>query len=271
MGSVVGGGSSSAAGVGGGVWRGERVRRGRRTALASALSGAPSLVAAVELAVGSGPIPLSGEPAAPAASGVLTGWATVAGLGSPGQEPAFTSLEQAAAAGGMPAVRTGGLTRHQGVGRLGTAHGRACSRAVRRRGGGASRRHSAPTAGMARVGDRAARTRQISCRDSCLPRREREGASQSRDQPIAALAQLAPRKWLAVRPLLTRILDCFRYFGDLNGRSWCLPGSQPRAPQRASVGSTNGTSFTSQSEHWRTNRRNLGPDHYVMKPRPRAV
>jgi hypothetical protein len=32
-----------------------------------------------------------------------------------------------------------------------------------------------------------------------------------------------------------RILDGFRYFGDLSGRSWWLSGSQPRAPRRASV------------------------------------
>jgi hypothetical protein len=167
-----------------GRWRGFAVRggvigvRGRGT-LTAALARPSGLVAAMLLAVGCRPIASPGHPAAPASRGALAGRATVAGLGSARQEPAFTSLEQAAAAGGMPPVRTGGLTRHQGGGRLGTAHGRVCSRVVRRREGGTSRRHSAPTAGMTRVGDRAARTRQISCRDSCLPRRERDGGAKA--------------------------------------------------------------------------------------------
>lgn len=85
---------------------------------------APGLVAAALSAVSGGTVAASGQPASPAASGGLAGGTTVAGLGAARQEPAFATLEQAAAAAGMPATGSGSLTRDQGVGRLGTAHGR---------------------------------------------------------------------------------------------------------------------------------------------------
>jgi hypothetical protein len=99
-----------------------RLREGGSLADPAAI--ASCLVAAVLSTVAGGAVASSGQPAAPAASGGLAGGATVAGLGPARQEPSLASLEQAAAAIRMPAVRTGRLTRYQGVGRLGTAHGR---------------------------------------------------------------------------------------------------------------------------------------------------
>jgi hypothetical protein len=92
--------------------------------VADAAAMASGLVAAVLLAVGGGPVALTGQPPPPAASGVLADRATVARLGSTRQEPAFTSFEQAAAAAGMPTARTGWLTRHQRARKLRMAHGR---------------------------------------------------------------------------------------------------------------------------------------------------
>ena len=107
---------------------------------------------------------LTGLPTAPPSCGVLAGGATVTRSRPARQEPAFTPLEQAAAAG-VPTVRVGWLTRQQGPGKLETAHGRSCSRAVRRRERGTSRRPFAPTAETAVVGSRAASTLQTTCTD----------------------------------------------------------------------------------------------------------
>ena len=112
-----------------GRWRGFAVRGGviglrEGGALAGPAAVAAGLVAASLSAMAGGAVASSGQPAAPASSGGLAGRATVAGLGAARQEPAFAPLEQAAAAAGMPASRVGWLTRDQGVGRLGTAHGR---------------------------------------------------------------------------------------------------------------------------------------------------
>jgi hypothetical protein len=132
------------------------------------------LVASSSSAMAGGAVSPRGQPAAPAASGGLTGGATVAGLGPARQEPALTSLEQAAAAAGMPATGSGRLTRDQGVGRLGTAHGRRCSRVVRRRGGDTSRRPPAPTAATTAVDTGATGTHQtMGGADTCQGGRDR--------------------------------------------------------------------------------------------------
>jgi len=183
-----------------GAWR---VRLGRRRALVDTAAMASGLVAAALLAVGGGPVALTGQPAPPASCSILAGRATVACLGPTGQEPAFTPFEQTATAVGMPTTKAGWLTQHQGAGKLEMAHGRNCSRAVRRREGCTSRRPFAPTAGMASVGNRAARTSQITCSDSCLPRREGQRGPKPRSTN-RGMAQLALRKWLSPWPLLTR-------------------------------------------------------------------
>ena len=167
--------------AGGGV-----VRVGERGSLAAALARASGLVAAMVLAVWGRPIALPGHPAAPASRGGLAGRATVTSLGPARQEPTFTPLEQAATAAGVPSARRGWLTRHQCLGKLETAHGRSRSRAVRRREGDTSRRPFAPTAWTAVVGNRTARTLQITCTDSCLPSQEgwagRKGAKAAIDR-----------------------------------------------------------------------------------------
>jgi hypothetical protein len=106
---------------------------------------ASGLIATVLLAIVGGPVPLTGQPAPPPTSSVLADRATVACLDSMRQKPAFAPFEQAAAAAGMPTARTDELTRHQGAGRLRMAHGRDCSRAVKRREAVTSRRYLAPT------------------------------------------------------------------------------------------------------------------------------
>ena len=142
---------------------------------------ASGLVAAALLAVGGGPVALTGTPAV---CGVLAGGATVTCLGPSGQEPALTSLEQAPAAGGARDARraqSGRLTRGQRPGRLKVAHGRYCSRAVRRREGGTSRRHFAPDA-WGRPPSTIARHTSAS---------------------VTGIAQRTLRKWLSSWPLLT--------------------------------------------------------------------
>lgn len=146
---------------------------GAGRALVAAGAVAAGLIAAALLAVGGGPVALRGMPAPPAAGGMSAGGAAVAGLGPSGEEPAFTALEQAPPAAGVPAAgarRQGGwLTRGWGEWRLSLAHGRICSRAVRRRGGDAPRRHLAPTRGKPFVGDRAARPGQRTGSGSEVP------------------------------------------------------------------------------------------------------
>ena len=90
--------------------RGGMVRLREGGSLAGPATIAPGLVAAVLSAVAGAAVAASGQPAAPAACGGLTVGATVAGLGPARQEPSFASLEQAAAAAGVPAPRRGWLT-----------------------------------------------------------------------------------------------------------------------------------------------------------------
>jgi hypothetical protein len=143
---------------------GWRLGPGAGRALPPAAAIASGLVPAALPAVGGGPVALRGMPAPPAAGGVSAGGAAVAGLGPPRQEPALTAFEQAPATAGVPAAGTGRqggrLTRRRCGWRLNLAHGRDCSRAVRRRGGDAPRRPPAPTRGKPAVGGRAARPGQ---------------------------------------------------------------------------------------------------------------
>jgi hypothetical protein len=152
---------------------GWRRRLGVSRALVPAVAIASGLVPAALLAAGGGPVALRGMPAPPASSGALAGGAAVACLGPLGQEPAFTALEQAPPAAGVPSANTrrqgGWLTRGRGEGRLSLAHGRDCSRAPRRRGGGTSRRHFAPTTEKPVAGDQAARTGQRTPSGSKVP------------------------------------------------------------------------------------------------------
>jgi hypothetical protein len=177
-------------------WLGLDLGRWRRwlgvsRALLPAAAIASRLVAAALFPVGGRPVALSGTPAPPALGRVLAGRTTEPSLGPMGQEPAFTPFEQATAAAGVPAARAGQgagwLTLGRDERRLRMAHGRDCSRAVRRREGGTSRRHFAPTRWWSPVGNSAARTSQPTWSDSEVPcpggpeRRE----SQSRDRRIA--------------------------------------------------------------------------------------
>ena len=80
-----------------------RLRIGASQALLSAAAIASGLVPTALFAVGGGPVALTGMPAPPASGGVLAGRTTEACLGPLGQEPAFTSFEQATSAAGVPA------------------------------------------------------------------------------------------------------------------------------------------------------------------------
>src|ERR1017187_10102881 len=71
----------------------------------------------------------------------------------PRKSAVFTTFEQTTVAAGVPTARWGRLTRQQCAGKLRMAHGRDCSRAVRRREGGTSRRHFAPTIDRAVIGN----------------------------------------------------------------------------------------------------------------------
>ena len=145
-------------------WFGER----RRLLCPVAIT--PGLIATMLLAVGGGSVALTGMPASPASCGFLAVRATVTCLWLVGQEPAFTALEQATVRARVQAAGAEWLTRRQREGKLRTAHGRYCSRAVRRRGGGTPRRHFAPPPSSPGVGDPAARKCQRTCSDSVAPR-----------------------------------------------------------------------------------------------------
>lgn len=109
------------------------------------------------------------------------------GPGAARQEPALATLEQAAATAGMPAMGSGSLTRDQGVGRLGTAHGRGMLPSDQ----AAGRSHFPPPPCADRRDDggrhRSDRHPSDYGKGRCLPRRQgpRRGESQSRDRPIA--------------------------------------------------------------------------------------
>jgi hypothetical protein len=167
--------------------RGWGRRVGRRGTLPATRAIASVLVSTAFLALVAGPVALVGIPDLPGSCGFLASFAAITSLGPAGQEPAFTTFEQASAATRVPTAGAGWLTGQQRVGKLETAHGRYSSRAVRRREGGTSRRHFALMTRSRVERNQATRTSQITCSTSRLPRvtdltwRE----SQRRDQPIA--------------------------------------------------------------------------------------
>jgi hypothetical protein len=168
------------------VRRGERWL-GERRSFSDTIAIASALLSPAFLALFAGSIDLVGMPNLPASCSNLAVCAAITSLGKAGQKPAFTTFEQAPVATGVPTAGTGWLTVQQSVGKLESAHGRYCSRAVRRREGGTSRRHFALMTRSRVERNQATRTSQITCSTSRLPAvadlmwRE----SQRRDQPIA--------------------------------------------------------------------------------------
>jgi len=122
------------------------------------LAMALGLFSAAFLALDDGSISLTGMPGPPVRRSFLTSRAAITSLGPRWQEPAFAVFKEAPATAGVPTAKAVWLTRHQRAGTLNEAHGRACSRAVRRREGGTSRRHFAPTTWTPLVQDPAAYT-----------------------------------------------------------------------------------------------------------------
>jgi hypothetical protein len=189
--------------------RGWWLRFGMGQPLSPATTVASGLFAAAFFAVGGGPVVLCGMPATPVASVALAGGAAVSCLGVSWQEPAFTALEQAPPAAKVPVAggvgQDGRLTRGWCERRLNLAHGRACSREVRRRGGDTSRRPFAALASEPIAGDRATRSGQ---RTRSHLQRPRSGWSGGRTEPKPrstdrGVGQLALRERVSARPLLT--------------------------------------------------------------------
>ena len=149
-------------------------RLGKSRSLPLPLAMASSLFSAAFLALGGGSISLTGMPGPPAIRGASTCRAAIASLGPGRQEPAFAIFQQAPTAARVPTARTGGLTWRQRARTLKWAHGRTSSRAVRRREGGTSRRHFAPTPWTPLVQNLAVDTCQLTC-----------GASQVRGDAVA--------------------------------------------------------------------------------------
>jgi hypothetical protein len=170
-------------------------RLGKSRSLPLPLAMASSLLSAAFFALGGGSISLTGMPGPPAIRGSSTCRAAIASLGPGRQEPAFASFKQAPAAARVPTAKTGWLTWRQRAGTLKWAHGRTSSRAVRRREGGTSRRHFAPTAGTTLVQNLAVDTCQLTCGTSQV-RGDVVAWSQGRPRPRSTdrgLAQLALR------------------------------------------------------------------------------
>ena len=178
-------------------------RLGKSGSLPRTLATASGLLSASFLALNGGPVALTGMPVPPALRGFLASRAAVTSLGPRRQEPAFTTFKQTAMAARVPTAKAVGLTRHQRAGKLDKAHGRDCSRAVRRREGDTSRRYLAPTTWTPLAQDAAAYTSQITCSNSHLP--GMRGVGKGRPKPRSTdrgMAQLALRKWLSSWPLL---------------------------------------------------------------------
>ena len=132
------------------VWR---RRLGKRRLLPETDSIASGLISTELLAVVSSLEALTRVPAAPASRSFLTSRAAITSLRPARQEPDFTTFQQTTVAAGVPTARSGRLTRQQCAGKLSMAHGRDCSRAVRRREGGTSRRQFAPMIDSAVIGN----------------------------------------------------------------------------------------------------------------------
>jgi hypothetical protein len=160
-------------------------RLGKRGSPPCTLATASGLLSASFLALNGGPVALTGIPVPPAPRGSLASRAAVTSLGPRGQKPAFTTFKQTAMAARVPTAKAVGLTQHQRAGKLDKAHGRDCSRAVRRREGDTSRRYLAPTTWTPLAQDAAAYTCQITCSTSHLPGMRGSGEGQNRDRRIA--------------------------------------------------------------------------------------
>jgi hypothetical protein len=135
--------------------------RGKSRSLPLAM--ALGLLSSAFLAVDGGSISLTGMPGPPVRRSFLTSWAAITSLGPRWQEPAFAAFKEAPTAARVPTAKAAWLTRRQRAGTLNRAHGRACSRAVRRREGGTSRRYFAPTTWTPLVQAPAADTCQLTC------------------------------------------------------------------------------------------------------------
>ncbi len=127
------------------------------------LATASGLFSAAFLASLGGSISLTGMPRPPVLGGFSTSGAAIASLWPRRHEPAFTIFKQAPATARVPTTTPAWLTRRQRAGTLKWAHGRTSSRAVRRREGGTSRRHFAPTTWTPLVQARALNTCQLTC------------------------------------------------------------------------------------------------------------
>ena len=157
------------------------------------LAMASGLFSAAFLALDGGSISLTGMPGPPVLCGFLTSRAAITSLGPSGQEPAFAIFKQASATARVPTAKAAWLTRRQRAGTLKWAHGRASSRAVRRREGSTSRRYFAPTAWTPLVQAPAADTCQLTCSISHVrgdggARSERRPMPRSTDRGMAQLA-----------------------------------------------------------------------------------
>lgn len=185
---------------------------------------ASGLITAACLTVGGGPVALRGVPPPPAAGGVPAGGAAVPCLGPPGQEPALAALEQAAAAAGVPtprARRQGQRLTHGRWGwRLSLAHGRDCSRAVRRRGGDAPRRQLvAPTrTNLSSAIQRHAPGNVLGPGRRCHKETGREKGEPKPRSANRGVAQPALREWLTSWPRATRVWALWRPVGWQNLR-----------------------------------------------------
>jgi hypothetical protein len=166
-----------------------RRRLGKSRSLPCTLAMASGLFSTAFLALDGRSISLAGMPGPPALCGFPTSRAAITSLGPRGQEPAFAILKQASATARVPTARAARLTRRQRAGTLKWAHGRVSSRAVRRREGGASRRHFAPTAWTPLVQTPAADTCQLTCSTSHVrgDTRACTEEGQCRDRRIAEL------------------------------------------------------------------------------------
>ena len=172
-----------------------RRRLGKSRSLPYTLAMASGLFSTAFLAVDGSFISLAGMPGPPAHCGFSTSRAAITSLGPRGQKPAFAIFKQASATARMPTARAGRLTGRQRAGTLKWAHGRVSSRAVRRRGGGTSRRHFAPTAWTPLVQTPAADTCQLTCSMSHM-RQDARACRKGRPMPRSTdrgMAQLALR------------------------------------------------------------------------------
>jgi hypothetical protein len=148
--------------------------RGESCSLPQPIATALGLFSPAFLAMAGGSISLTGMPGPPVRRSLLTSRAAITSLGPRWQEPAFAVFQEASATARVPTAKAAWLTRCQRAGTLNRAHGRACSRAVRRREGGTSRRYFAPTTWTPLAQAPAANTCQLTCSISHV--REATGA-----------------------------------------------------------------------------------------------